>query len=218
MSLPSAHKSGEPVFRQSSQRQLLERHSLPAGLLHGRSTAKQAPHRYSSSSIVWLLLAAIIVTPLLTACGGSGFRPMYAASSDGSGLIDKLARVEVTTIPGRAGQLIRNELLFHTRGAGQGQSPKYRLRIVLRERVVSTLVNREGNAADNVYTIDATFQLFNIKTKALMFSGTSFGRAGFERFKPIYSNVRAQRDAKRRAAQTIARDIKSRLEGYLAAV
>ena len=48
-----------------------------------------------------------------------------------------------------------------------------------------------------------------------MLTGSSHGRAGFERFQSIYSNVRAREDAENRAARTIADDLKTRLAIYL---
>ena len=48
-----------------------------------------------------------------------------------------------------------------------------------------------------------------------MLQGASHGRAGFERFQSIYSNVRARDDAENRAARTVADDLKMRLATYL---
>ena len=162
------------------------------------------------------MAAAMLILPLASGCsGGGGFRPMYAASADGTNLADKLARVEISSISGRAGQIVRNELAFQFHGAGRVIDPRYRLQIVVRETIASTLVNRAGDSASQVFNVDATFQVINVKTKTVMFSGLSSGRAGFERFTSIFSNVRAQDDARRRSAQTVARDIKSRLEAFL---
>lgn len=165
--------------------------------------------------VVALSLAGILVVGL-AGCGSTGFRPMYAASADGSGLGQKLAQVKITTIPGRVGQMIRNELLFHTRGGGEGLPPNYQLDIAVRETELKTLVNREGESLSRVYTLTASFQLIDLKTRKTLLRGESFGRAGYDRFQSIYANVRGQQDAKRRAAKTVAQDVKSRLEAYLA--
>ena len=50
-----------------------------------------------------------------------------------------------------------------------------------------------------------------IKDKKVLLTGASYGRAGFERFQQIYSNVRARDDAENRAAKTIADDLKTRV-------
>jgi LPS-assembly lipoprotein len=159
---------------------------------------------------------AVVVTVTLAGCGTNGFRPMYAASPDGTGLADKLAQIRITNIPGRTGQIIRNELTFQTRSRVEGQPPTMQLNIAIREKELSTLVNREGDALSRIYTVTASFQLVDIKSGKTILKGQSFGRATYERFQEIYANVRAQRDAKRRSAKVIAQDIKSRLEAFLA--
>jgi LPS-assembly lipoprotein len=157
----------------------------------------------------------VLVAPLLAACGGDGFRPMYAANIGGESLSDRMAQVNVTTIPGRVGQRVRNELIFQTTGGGEGQAKNYKLDIVLRERLTSQLVDIQGNAESQIYHIDADFQLTDNRTKQVVFKGQSFGRAGFQRFQTIYANVRAKQDAENRTARTIAHDIKGRIEAYL---
>jgi LPS-assembly lipoprotein len=166
-----------------------------------------------------IVLAALIgfgIAPLATACGNGGFRPMYAANLDGQSLSDAMAQVSVTTIPGRVGQRVRNELIFQTTGGGgAAQEKAYKLDIVLRERLTSQLVDAQGDAESQIYHIDADFQLTERASGAVILKGQSFGRAGFQRFQTIYANVRAKRDAENRAARTIAGDVRSRIEAAL---
>ena len=68
-----------------------------------------------------LALLAVVLAPGLAACGGGGFKPMYAAHG-GQAVSEKMAQVSVTTIPGRVGQQLRNELIFRTTGGG-GKRP-----------------------------------------------------------------------------------------------
>ena len=51
----------------------------------------------------------------------------------------------------------------------------------------------------------------------MVLSGSSYGRAAFERNVSIFSNVRAREDAENRAAKTVGEDLKARLSAYLAA-
>ena len=162
------------------------------------------------------MAGALLVCALLAGCGSGGFRPMYAASADGSRLSEKLREVSVTTIPGRVGQILRNELKFQTTGGGNEVAPRYRLDIALTERLVSTLVDAQGESLSQVYSIDATFTLHDVKSQKAVFSGISTGRAGFERVSSIYANVRSREGAESRAARTVATDIKTRLEAFLA--
>jgi LPS-assembly lipoprotein len=78
-------------------------------------------------------------------------------------------------------------------------------------------VRTDGEAASQIYNLDAKFRLIRVADKKQVLEGISYGRAGFERFSQIYSNVRAREDAENRAARTVASDMKSRLAAYLAA-
>lgn len=161
-----------------------------------------------------VIAAVAVAAPLVAACGNGGFRPMYAANLDGSSLEQAMAQVSVTTIPGRVGQRVRNELVFQTTGGGTAQEKAYRLDIVLRERLTSQLVDAQGDAESQIYHLDADFQLTE-RGGGVILKGQSFGRAGFQRFQTIYSNVRAKRDAENRAARTVAQDIRTRIEAAL---
>jgi LPS-assembly lipoprotein len=167
-----------------------------------------------------LLRAAIVVaclTSLLSACGSSGFRPLYGSSAVGGANVEQaLAQVDVATIPGRVGQQLRNEVIYQTTGGGQAAEPAYRLEVAIQESVTSTLVEINGDARSNVYNLDAAFRLIRVSDKTVALEGRSYARAGFERFRSIFSNVRAREDAENRAAKTIGEDLKSRIAAFLA--
>ena len=161
-----------------------------------------------------LLLAS---APALGACGNGGFRPLYGTTASGAGMQERLAQVDFAPIPGRVGQRIRNELVFDSTGGGNPLPSTHRLEVVVKESVLSTLVNNEGEALGQIYAIQASFRLIDVKSKdkKVVLQGTSHARAGFERFQSIYSNVRAREDAENRAARTVADDLKIRLATYL---
>ena len=164
-----------------------------------------------------LVLAAAIVAPFLAACGNSGFRPLYGGAGIGAQAAERLARVSVATIPGRVGQQIRNELIFHaTGGGGEVLQPDMRLEVAIRESVTSTLVRLDGESGGQIYNVEAKFQLVRIADNSVVLSGTSYGRASFERNTSIFSNVRAREDAEDRAAKVVGEDLKARLSAHLA--
>lgn len=182
---------------------------------HLSRTARRAAGGWPAVSR--LLLAAVLVAPVLAGCGNGGFRPLYGASAFGGAQADeRLARVSVASIPGRVGQQIRNELIFHaTGGGGEAIEPDTRLEVAIRESVTSTLVKTDGESRGQIYNVEAKFQLVRISDRAVLLSGTSYGRASFERNKSIFSNVRAREDAEDRAAKVIAEDLKARLSAHL---
>lgn len=158
------------------------------------------------------LLAVISV--VASGCTG-GFQPMYASYEYG-GASANLAAVDIQSIPGRAGQRIRNELLFQATSGSAPVEQRYRLEVAVREYTTSNLVVSSGTARSETANLDATFRLVDLSTGKPVLTGESYGRAAFERFDANYANVRAQRDAVNRAASNVARDIRSRLEAFLA--
>jgi LPS-assembly lipoprotein len=190
--------------------------SLPeaGGTLRSSGIRNGAVRARALTRAVVLLCA---VSPLLSACGGTGFRPLYGSGTyGGANANEKFAQVDIVTIPGRVGQRIRNELIFQSTGGGVAPTPTMRLEIAIRESVTSTLVRNDGDAQAQIYGLEAAFKLVRISDNSVVLTGTSYARAGFERFESIFSNVRAREDAENRAASTIGEDLKSRLTAYLA--
>ena len=165
-------------------------------------------------------------TLLLAACGTGGFRPLYGPTPSGIAVQERMRELDVATIPGRVGQVIRNELLFQAGGGGELLPPTHRLEIVTSESLQSTIVSIAGDAGGGVYLLEAKFKLIRIKDKKVVMQGTSWGRAAFERFtntattpgnvptQYTYSNVRARDDAENRAARSVADDLKTRVAIY----
>ena len=160
-------------------------------------------------------LVLMVAAALAGGCGADGFRPMYAQVNDAPAVAQKMAAVDIAPIPSRVGQRIRNELVFQHTGGGEPLPPKYRLEIVIRESVGTTLVKTTGEAASQIYNLEASFRLIDLASKKVMLQGNSYARAGFDRFPSIYSNVRAREDAENRTARTIAEDLKGRLAAFL---
>jgi LPS-assembly lipoprotein len=161
-------------------------------------------------------LAAAILMAAAIALAGCGFQPLYGTTAGGSRLGAVMAGVDVTPIPGRVGQRVRNELIFeNTGGAGRPHKPPYQLDIVVKETLINELVQTTGNANSQVYQLDATFKLINNADGKVVLEGKATSRAAYQRFDAIFSNVRAQYDAQDRAAETVAESIKLRVTAFL---
>src|SRR6266545_5186917 len=103
------------------------------------SSAKAGPTRATLSrrSLVRGLSLLLAAAPALAACGNSGFHPLYGATPSGAGLQERMAQLDVATIPGRVGQRIRNELIFHSTGGGERLPPTHRLEVTISETMLS---------------------------------------------------------------------------------
>ncbi len=174
----------------------------------------QARVAMSRRRLVRGLALAIVAAPALSACGSSGFQPLYANGPNSVG--QQLSRVDIAPIPGRVGQRVRNELIFQNTGGHEAAPAAFRLEIALRDTLHTTLVQTDGTSRGQIYLLEANFRLVDAKNpKRVLFEGTSYGRGAFERFDSIYSNVRAREDAENRVARTVAEDIKNRVATYL---
>ena len=117
-----------------------------------------------------------------------------------------MAGVDVTPIPGRVGQKLRNELIFANTGGGNAAPTRYRLDIVIKESVTDQLVQITGDATGQVYQLDATFKLVDAASGKVVLQGKAISRAPYNRFQEIFANVRARYDAENRAARTVVRE------------
>jgi LPS-assembly lipoprotein len=159
------------------------------------------------------LLAALAVTAAIS-LAGCGIQPLYGTTSGGSRLAAAMAGVDVTPIPGRVGQRVRNELIFENTGGSGQTGTTYKLDIVIKESLTNELVKISGDAKSQVYELDATFKLISNDGRVVL-EGKATSRAPYERFETIFSNVRARYDAEDRAARTVAESIKVRIAAYL---
>jgi LPS-assembly lipoprotein len=162
------------------------------------------------------LFAALFAGLTALALAGCGFQPLYGgATAGGQRLSEVMAAVDVTPIPGRVGQKLRNELIFSNTGGGSAAPSRYKLDIAIKESVTDQLVQITGDATGQVYQLDATFKLIDPANGNVLMQGKAISRAPYNRFQEIFANVRARYDAENRAARTISESIKTQVAAYL---
>lgn len=159
------------------------------------------------------LVAALLVVAA-TGLTGCNIQPLYGTTEGGSKLGAVMEGVEITPIPGRVGQKVRNELIFTTTGGGNAAPTVYKLDIAVKESLINELVKISGDATGQVYELNATFKLS--RGGQVLLQGKATSRAAYQRFQTIFSNVRAQYDAQDRAAKTVAETIRIRIAAFLA--
>jgi LPS-assembly lipoprotein len=157
-----------------------------------------------------LLGSALLAAPFVSAC-----QPLYGTTQSGVRLKDVMAGLEITKIPGRVGQRVRNELIFGVTGGGHPADALYRLDISVRESVSNTLVELTGDIQGQLFNLNAQFDLVRLADNQIVLKGRSAGRAAFDRYDPIFTNTRARIDAENRAARVVADGIKTRVAAFL---
>ena len=117
---------------------------------------------------MWSRNTAMALSALAVAAGlglvGCGFQPLYGSNTttaSGAQLSEAMASVDVTPIPGRVGQKVRNELIFSNTGGGYEAPSKYKLSIAIRESEIAQLVQITGDARRYVYQLQAKYELID---------------------------------------------------------
>lgn len=165
-----------------------------------------------------LALVALVAVAGL-GLGGCGLQPLYGSgttTAGGARLSEAMSAVDITPIPGRVGQKLRNELIFSNTGGNYAPEPRYRLDIAIRERVIDQLVQISGDARGQVFQLEARYKLVNIASGDVLYEGAAVSRAAYSRYQEIFANVRARYDAENRAARTVSESIKTQVAAYLA--
>jgi len=164
---------------------------------------------------VTVLCVALLALPL-AGC----LQPLYAPAGfglDSSPLAAELQSIAVDEIPLRLGHYVRNELIFGLNGTGSQPPPRYRLTVVLRERVQTPILDTvTGRATSATVIVDAEYRLITIPDEVEVTKGVAFNIASYDRFSNRFSNVRAARDAEIRDARVIAESIRTRIATVMA--
>jgi LPS-assembly lipoprotein len=171
----------------------------------------------SSSKPARLLggMFALILAAPLAGC----IEPLYGPIGMGAPLAAELQAIEVEPIPDRIGHYVTNELIFGFNGTGSNVAPRYHLKVVLKERVQTPILDTvTGRATSATVIVDADYKLVTIPEGREITKGVASGVASYDRFSNRLSNVRAARDAEIRDAKVLADNIRTRVSMALASL
>ncbi len=165
-------------------------------------------------------VGVFVATVLLAACG---FQPLYVQRTVNDGWYNKeqfdmsiskeMAQIKISSIKDRFGQLLRNELLDLLTPRGVPQNSKYRLDVVLEDKIVTQQAMRDDVTATNErieYRVD--YKLFQGADQLI--NGNSIAFVSYDILQNPYSTTMAQKKAEKDAAKIIANDIALRIGAY----
>ena len=160
---------------------------------------------------MWWSRGAVLALPLIASCG---FQPLYAERGDVAAA-DQLAAVRIEPLPDRSGQVLYNALRDGLNPLGRPASPDYVLRIQL-EEVSEELALRTDETATRVnLTLTASFALVPIGGKEPVFEGVSRTTTAYNVLASPYATLTSSEDARSRALDDLAREIRQRLAIFL---
>lgn len=155
------------------------------------------------------LILAVALLGTLSACG---LKPLYQGGRSGVAA-QRLAGVEVAPIPGKGGWLVRNGLTERL-DATPGGTPKYRLTVVLDDKIEGLGVRANDVVTRERRTVRARFQLHDLSLPAdatPMLDETTSSDVGLDVTSSEYATVAAEDSALERLADLIADRIIARV-------
>jgi LPS-assembly lipoprotein len=157
-------------------------------------------------------LALAMTAVLLTGCTG-GFQPLHG---DHRGQISdaSLAAVQVSPIPDRTGQLLRNYLTDRF-GIGSGQA-RWRLDVKVTEGSTSVGLQRDASTTYGRLTLTAEYLLTDLTTQQPVLKDQTRSLMGYVLLEGGFPSVVAQSDARERAIREVGDQLATRLMAKMA--
>lgn len=163
-----------------------------------------------STSLFKIIRLSVLLNLIIAT--GCGFQPLYShGSGNSSQVLNQLARIQISPIESRTGQILRNFLQDKLTPSGVPSSPTYRLAISLDENRSDMAILRDSTSSFAKVKMNAQYQLINIETKDVLNSGTVTSTTVFNIVSSEYANINAQNDARRRTVRIISDSVQERL-------
>lgn len=178
------------------------------------------PDRFLSS--IKTLRAGFVALGAVILLAGCTAQPLYSSGGAGTtiggsvapDMRAKLASVSIEPVGDVFGQQVRNRLIFLLGGgAGEPSAPSYRLSLGLSASTLSSVsvdigdrTDRTGRPSAGIVKATSNFVLRDNDGKPLA-TGTRTAGASFDRPRQEFANLRAERDARKRAAEELAQQV-----------
>ncbi len=156
---------------------------------------------------VLALIAACAFTPMLAGCG---LQPLYSVAGANGPVSSELAAVQIPSIPGRGGWLLRGALEDRLQVAGQ-VSPRYRLDIRLDDALEALGVLNDDTISRERRILRARYQLVDLATGEILLDATDGSDVGIDVVSSEYATIAAEQTALENLAQEVADRIVTRL-------
>jgi len=143
---------------------------------------------------------------LALAVSGCGLQPMYAGGGSGA-VAQGLAAVEVPAIEGRAGWLVRNALRDQLAPSGATATPRYRLDVLLDDRLEGLGLLTDETVGRERRTLRARYQLVDLSSGSVLLDATAGSDAGIDVVSSEYATIAAEQTALENLAREVAGQI-----------
>lgn len=150
---------------------------------------------------------------------GCGFRPLHGQYSAGEnpGASATLSTVYVEPIPDRSGQMMRTALERRLSPNGQSSAQQYRLSVTLSESISKLAVEQNAFATRANLTLTASYSLVRVQDGFQYPSSYSTAVSSYNILSSNYATRAAELNARERAIETLASDLRTRIAITLSA-
>lgn len=156
-----------------------------------------------------LIVAGLMLSA--TGLASCGFEPLYARKPADPGPVPHLAAIQISPIADRAGQLLRNALIDRLTPRRGSTRSLYRLDVSLDEQRSDLVILRDSTSTFSKARFLARYALVDIGSGRRLTQGRAESTTTFDIVESEFANLSAEADARRRAAQEVAEDIRLRL-------
>lgn len=146
----------------------------------------------------------------LLALTGCGLTPMYSGGGTGA-VAQGLAAVEVPPIEGKAGWLMRNALNDRLAQSGAQGTPRYRLDVVLDDKLEGLGLISDDTVGRERRTLRARYQLVDLASGEILLDATAGSDAGIDVVSSEYATIAAENTALENLSKEVADSIVARL-------
>ena len=151
-----------------------------------------------------LSIIAVLALTGLTACG---FRPLYAEDKGGDSTAADMARVKISMMEDRIGQITRNVLVETLTPKGQTLRPEYKLDIGLSEATSELGFTKANEATIADYILSANYKLSRISDSKILRTGSLRARTTYNLVDSDFASLEAESVARSDAARNLARQL-----------
>lgn len=146
----------------------------------------------------------------MLALSGCGLTPLYSGGGSGP-VAQRLAAVEVSPIQGKAGWLVRNDLTDRLGQSGAHGTPRYRLDVLLDDKVEGLGLISDDTVGRERRTLRARYQLVDIASGDIMLDASAGSDAGVDVVSSEYATIAAENTALENLSQEVSDQIVARL-------
>lgn len=166
--------------------------------------------------------ARLAVLLLVVLVAGCGFRPIHATQP----VVDQatappvareaLAATDVAPIADRAGQLLRNELVFLFSGGSESVAPQYVLGVDLAETLSTMAVQVTGIATRANLRLSARYTVTDLASGQIVLRGQADSYGSFDLLTDEFATLIAERYTREQGVERLARILHMRLAAFYA--